>query len=1567
MPSPFARRTDEEKRLLNRLKREGRPLNGTRNSVAVELRKLATKEGRPYVPLSRAEADYWGNKGGVTASKDAPSRVAGLLKSGPKAEKGNLGTSNRKTRAYTPSPKVQRNIRFEEARRAAREGLYEPEGFQGILPRATGEPNEAKAAKKAAQFFNRNVKGVAQASLDPQKGATGQMAKGAYEGLTGRPYPYTSNEYPDALSVFRMFSPHLYPLQSAENAYETFREGKPLEKPLNAAGVAADVLFGATAAGKAVRGFREGRQAGRLAEEARAAVPRPQAPPRPEVAPSSVFTPGMNVIDRTGKPGTVVAVAPNQVKIKSGPGVYNLTDADVLSRRITPHPAEPSVNPEAVPQQAAPAPTLPAQRPQTQSPTVAPHVAPEANLAPAATVPDLATAQASLREKIAARKLNQAAPGQPAVVPGPGSLTPEEAARVAERRAGGEGGFVRNPFARSLPEPVRAPDTGAGPGAVPEEDFQQLQAGVEYGQDFGNFAKRGNIASYPEGSADDIIQKGFLAGEDPSEVFARAKYKAPHLTNQALSEKMTRVGYGYGPWYKDESESGLIHLPEEHRNNESLKNEYTTLISLHSAGGSPLMARNKTANMMGAIRRGIKKGTIDLTRTDARGREMNAKALHAEGQTALDGKTRYSYTDSRKAIDGYTDGFVSVAYPLQKTPNYFGALEAGREGKIGVAGVPDRHEMGGSGMPEKKSYKEKDQRVAQARGEVTSANAGFLPATGQAARWQPKKIISDSWARATDRIVLPDGVVIEPGDLIARPGSSFIRHPINDENVALSKVLQSKLEPLTEGYKARIDRGVPEGRAVEQAYAQAEAAGLLDPATMKGLLDKQIQATTQYAQPHFDAIQDLLREMPDIAHPEMQLGYRKKGLTESDIPRSGYIGKEQVEISRRTHQAKREQLISEAPIVRVSFNRGAHPNILSSMKQQMERARPFFDEKTRRLNFLNADHVVVNELGHGAWQGSNDTFMDIAFPGADADALRAYVAELGARFGQDAVAVRFPGVARTAAEGVNPASRAALTMAKGPGQPFTPGEVERFNKIAVEKYGLDPLDTSTDMETMFAPYYGPYGTGDPVTFEKRFNQFKQEVIDNDLTHGHEPMIWGKEKDASSLMGGGGWEPEQYHDSISPTQDIPHPDGPIEAGTKIFNPPNPDGSVTFPHPETGNPVTIPAEVAATFTKDTRTTEALAARGLPPAKDIPNYYPDEDMVLEHTEVATPDVTATGAPEGSLRAGPENLYAGIDFAALAPAEAHALRVRRITQNIEKILMGGGGNLGSNLGGYFHDPQALREVMEDVNAIGAHYVREGTRDFETFARQVYDEVANIDPGVADALRPHLADIWRASLLSNAQGTDAATRAQFARIAQNDVEVPSDLGTERAEPPGQLLQKLNLDPTGEQMVRERIADMPPDPNRTTLEDQRYQARILSDRLRISPDDDLILSEDALRMSGVEINALMNVVSENVEQMETYARILASSDARFSEETKLQAAQVMASLDQQNEHLLNKVVVARSQAGRDLGSLRLLANKSNDPAVWMAKAKQILGPDRPLTDAVRNRIIALCSEIKEVC
>lgn len=72
MPSPFYRRSQEEIDLLTQLHKEGRPLNGTRDSVAVELRKLQTKRGQPYTPLSNDEAQYWVKKGGDPGPKPQP-------------------------------------------------------------------------------------------------------------------------------------------------------------------------------------------------------------------------------------------------------------------------------------------------------------------------------------------------------------------------------------------------------------------------------------------------------------------------------------------------------------------------------------------------------------------------------------------------------------------------------------------------------------------------------------------------------------------------------------------------------------------------------------------------------------------------------------------------------------------------------------------------------------------------------------------------------------------------------------------------------------------------------------------------------------------------------------------------------------------------------------------------------------------------------------------------------------------------------------------------------------------------------------------------------------------------------------------------------------------------------------------------------------------------------------------------------------------------------------------------------------------------------------------------------
>lgn len=111
------------------------------------------------------------------------------------------------------------------------------------------------------------------------------------------------------------------------------------------------------------------------------------------------------------------------------------------------------------------------------------------------------------------------------------------------------------------------------------------------------------------------------------------------------------------------------------------------------------------------------------------------------------------------------------------------------------------------------------------------------------------------------------------------------------------------------------------------------------------------------------------------------------------------------------------------------------------------------------------------------------------------------------------------------------------------------------------------------------------------------------------------------------------------------------------------------------------------------------------------------------------------------------------------------------------------------------------------------------------------------------------------------------------------------------------------------------------------------------------------------RLSGAEMLGIRNIVKENTEHAIKLERQLAT-DGTLSDTQRADLDKTITALDHQSDALLAKFTRERSRTGRDLNNLKILAAQSNDPVVWMARAKRQLG-EAPLTDDIRSEIVRL--------
>lgn len=170
-------------------------------------------------------------------------------------------------------------------------------------------------------------------------------------------------------------------------------------------------------------------------------------------------------------------------------------------------------------------------------------------------------------------------------------------------------------------------------------------------------------------------------------------------------------------------------------------------------------------------------------------------------------------------------------------------------------------------------------------------------------------------------------------------------------------------------------------------------------------------------------------------------------------------------------------------------------------------------------------------------------------------------------------------------------------------------------------------------------------------------------------------------------------------------------------------------------------------------------------------------------------------------------------------------------------------------------------------------------------------------------------------------------------------------------------LSTVLLDPGGEKRLRDEVAlvaharGLHPK-QRVSWEETKKVAQSIG----LSPED-LVAKGDVQRLTGAEMLAIRNIVKDNVDALERISQQLGSNASLTSAEREMLERQSSA-LERQTDVLLGKFVKARSQTGRDLNNLKILAEGSLDPVTWNVRAKRMLG-DEPFTDEHRAEIMRL--------
>ena len=168
-------------------------------------------------------------------------------------------------------------------------------------------------------------------------------------------------------------------------------------------------------------------------------------------------------------------------------------------------------------------------------------------------------------------------------------------------------------------------------------------------------------------------------------------------------------------------------------------------------------------------------------------------------------------------------------------------------------------------------------------------------------------------------------------------------------------------------------------------------------------------------------------------------------------------------------------------------------------------------------------------------------------------------------------------------------------------------------------------------------------------------------------------------------------------------------------------------------------------------------------------------------------------------------------------------------------------------------------------------------------------------------------------------------------------------------------VKKFALDESGSERLRTEVSRIVKDegihPKQVVTWDQ---TRAMARELGV---DDLTKADVNTRLGGPEMLGIRNIVRTNLEALDgLYGQLKGPLD----DVARKRVDQAIGTLEHQNDALLGRFIRARTQTGRDLNNLKILANRVMDPVAWVAKATNMMeSAGAELTVAQRDRIRAL--------
>ena len=172
----------------------------------------------------------------------------------------------------------------------------------------------------------------------------------------------------------------------------------------------------------------------------------------------------------------------------------------------------------------------------------------------------------------------------------------------------------------------------------------------------------------------------------------------------------------------------------------------------------------------------------------------------------------------------------------------------------------------------------------------------------------------------------------------------------------------------------------------------------------------------------------------------------------------------------------------------------------------------------------------------------------------------------------------------------------------------------------------------------------------------------------------------------------------------------------------------------------------------------------------------------------------------------------------------------------------------------------------------------------------------------------------------------------------------------ERKAPPGPIdvndyvnLAKFDVDPSGAQRLSAEVERLVRAEGLHPKERVPWsRTREIASQLGLDVTDETLGSVNR-RLTGPEMLAIRNIISANIAAGERLYQQRAKLPERS--EPVAEIDRLITAIEKQNARLLDRFIQARSQTGRDLNNLKIVANRTLDPTVWLSTAQKIARRD----------------------